>query len=512
MSFWQRQPRALRIAGVAALAVLLTAAGYALGWRLAPNSNVDTEIGRVSFDVSVSSHGEATAVIPVADWGFRADAFDGPFKLRAELRSLDRSALARAADGDLTVLEASERQLRSGAQSAVLEEFAWGAAGAVVLIGIAALILRDRRARVLLLAVGGAATVALGAASLAVARVSFDAAAFERPTYFANGAELARILEVAENERATSAYGSTFASILRSVSTILAEAPAPAAAADSRDLYLGSDLHANALVVQPLSELVGDHPFLLNGDFGQRGGVSEARLLAPRVSALGTNVIATSGNHDTAGLMDALEARGVEVLGDGATDTPGTTEVLGLELAGFPDPLEWDGGGDPDARPITFDDLDDPEAAADEAKAGLIAEFEELAPLPDLVMVHQEALARALAEALDERGYSRDLVILTGHTHRQRLEVYGSIVLVNGGSLGAGGIFDAGREAIGLAQLHFEPALPRLRSVDFILAEPFSGAAQASRVVIDSVCADGERCNYEPPEIAPAALAEGEGG
>jgi hypothetical protein len=508
--FWQRQPRALRIALIAGLAVALVAAGYALGWRLAPRSTADTAIGRVSFDVSVSSHGEATAVIPVADWGFRADAFDGPFELRAELRSLERSALARAADGDLSVLTTSEDQLRSAAQSAVLEEFAWGAAGALALLGVAALIFRDRRGRRLLLAVGGAATVALGAGSLALARYTFDAAAFERPTYFANGAELARILDVAENERATSAYGSTFGSILRSIGTILAEAPTPAP--ESRDLYLGSDLHANALVVEPLSELVGDHPFLLNGDFGQRGGVAEARLLAPRVSALGTDVIATSGNHDTSGLMSALEAQGVEVLGDGATGAPTTTEVIGLDLAGFPDPLEWNGAGDPDSRPITFDDLDDPAAAADAASAELIEEFDRLVPPPDLVMIHQESLARALAEALDERGYERDLVILTGHTHRQRLEVHNSIVLVNGGSVGAGGIFDAGREPIGLAQLHFESALPRLRSVDFILAEPFSGAAQASRVVIDAICPEGERCTYEPPEIGTAALAEGEPG
>jgi Icc-related predicted phosphoesterase len=505
MSFLRRRPQWVKTVLTVILALALVPAGFALGWRLAPVHTVDTAIGRVSLNVSPSLRGEAIAVIPVADWGFRANAFDGPFELRAELRSLERSALVRAAEGDISVLESTEGELESGARSTVLEEFAWGAAVTVALLALAALVLRDARARVLLLGVGGAAIVALGGASLALARASFDMEAFEQPTYFANGAELARILEVAEDERVTSEYGSTFASILRSVSTVLAEAPGPAT--ESRDLYVGSDLHANALVVEPLSGLVGNDPFLLNGDFGQRGGVAEARLLAPRVAALGSDVYATSGNHDTAGLMDALESSGVQVLGDGATDAPGTTRILGLQVAGFPDPLEWDGSGDPQERPITFDDLDDAGETAEAESEALIESFDDLDPPPDVVMVHQEALARALAEELDARDYPRELVILTGHTHRQQLEVYGPVVLVNSGSIGGGGIFDAGREPIGLAELHFDPLAPTLRSVDFILVEPFSGAAQASRVVINSVCSGEERCSYEPPSVASSELA-----
>jgi Icc-related predicted phosphoesterase len=490
----------VRLALIIALALALVVGGFVLGWRIAPTSTSETAIGRVSFDVRPSLSGEATAVIPVADWGFRADAFDSPFELRAELRSLERSALTRAAEGDLSTLAETEEQLRSGAQAAVLRAFAWGVGGAVALLVVATLVLRDLRPRWVLVATGVALTALLGAASLAAARSSFDASAFERPTYFANGSELERILEIAEDERAASQYGSTFASILRSVSTILADVPGPAT--PGRDLYLGSDLHANALVIQPLSELIGEGPFVLAGDFGQRGGVAEARLFAPRIAALGSGVIATSGNHDTSGLMDALAARGVEVLGDGVTRSPGEAEVLGLRVAGFPDPLEWTGAGDPQERPVTFADLDDPAAAAETALAELIEEFDSLRPTPDVVIVHQEGLARGLAEALYERDYAGDLTILTGHTHSQLLERFGSIIVVNGGSVGAGGIFDAGREPIGLAQLHFEPFRPVLRSVDLISIEPFSGEAQASRVVVDSLCPDEARCAFEPPGVA----------
>lgn len=480
---------------VAALALVVT--GIAVGWRVVPSSETHTAIGRVSFQVSPSLSGDATAVIPVADWGFRADAFDAPFELRAELRSLDRAALTRAADGDLSVLRATEEELEAGARAAVLKAFAWGAAGALVALVLATLIWRRLRPRCALLATGAAIALVFGVGSLVAARQSFDARAFEQPTYFANGAELARILEVVGDDRAASGYGSTFGSILRSVTSVLAGAPSPVE--PGRDVYLASDLHANALVVEPLSTAIADEPLVLAGDFGQRGGAAEARVLAPRVAALGSRVIATSGNHDTGALMEALAARGVTVLGDGSAGTPQAAEVDGLRVAGFPDPLEWSGPGDPESRPITFDDLDDPAGAFEDAASDLVAGFDSIQPPPDVAIVHQGGLAAALAEELFDRGDERDLTIFTGHSHRQRIDRYGEIVVVNGGSVGAGGLFGAGREAIGFAEVHFEPGRPRVRSVDLISIEPFSGAAQASRVVVDALCPDDQICSFEPP-------------
>lgn len=488
------------------LALALVVSGFVLGWRLAPDHEVETSIGRVAFSVAPSAGGEATAVIPVADWGFRADAFDSAFELRAELRSLDRGALASAADGDLSVLDATEEQLEGGARAAALIAFAWGLGTAIALVLVAALIWRALRPRWLLPVAGAVLALVATATSLLTARATFDVAAFEQPTYFANGAELQRILEVAENERIESPYGSTFGSILRSVSSVLATSGGPGGPA--RQLFLGSDLHANALVVQPLSETIGDAPLLLNGDFGQRGQAAEARLLAPRVAALGSDVVATSGNHDTGALMDALAAAGVRVLGDNETGALTVADVSGLRVAGFPDPLVWTGKGDPRSRPITFDDLEDPEAAFDEALAEIVGGFDRLAPPPDVVMVHQNALAQALAGELLNRGYGRHLVIVTGHDHRQHINRYGDVIVVDGGSIGAGGIFDAGSEAIGLAGLHFDPERPRLRSVDLIAIEPFSGQAQASRVVIDALCPESERCTFEPPGLDESVLDE----
>lgn len=489
------------------LAAALVVAGTALGWRLAGPSTVETSIGRVAISVHPSFGGSAEAIVPVADWGLRADPYDAPFTLRGELRSLERPALLRAADGDLSVLATTEAELRDGARATVARAFAWGAAGALVLLVLATLLWRGLRPRWALVVLGSGLAALTAVVSLWAAEATFDAQAFESPTYFARGAELGRILEVAEDERVQSEYGSTFASVLRSITAVLAEVPVEDEA-PGRRLYLASDLHGNALVVDPLARAIGDAPLLLAGDFGQRGGAAESAALAPRVAAFGKRVIAVSGNHDSGALMERLALQGVTVLEQsGRLDPSGavagspTIEVDGLAISGFADPLEWRGEGDPPDRPVTFDDLPHPEAAFEQAASELTAWFDSLDPAPDVVMVHQSALARRLAETLFERGDAGDLTIATGHTHRQEIHLYGDIVVVDAGSVGAGGVFDAGRLAIGFAELNFSQATPALRSVDLISIEPFSGEAQASRVVIDTLCPDSDRCTFNAPGL-----------
>ncbi len=224
------------------VALALVVAGTLLGWRVAGPTQADTALGRVSLEVKPSLTGDATAVVPVADWGFRADAFDAPFEIRAELRSLNRDALADAADGRLSVLAATENDLEAGAHSAVLRDFGAGLLGAVILVGIATLLWRGLRPRWLLLAIGAPVAVLASGLTLLAAQSSFDAKAFESP--FARGAELQRILDVAENEQIQSEFGSEFGSILPSVSAVLTDAPPDAD--PGRDIFVGSDLHGNA--------------------------------------------------------------------------------------------------------------------------------------------------------------------------------------------------------------------------------------------------------------------------
>ncbi len=504
----ERLRRLGRWAALTLIAAAVVAAGFVLGWRLAGPYPVDTVIGRVAFQLHPSLRGDAEVIVPVADWGLRADALDAPLRISAELRSLDRPALRRVADGSPLLLDELEADLARGARDSMVRGFAWGIGTSLVLLGIATALWRGLRPRWGLAAAGVAVIVVASGASVALVRGTFDARAFQSPTYFGHGEEVQRLLEVANNPTAPSAYGSQVTSILRSVTTVLAEVPAEEPS--GRTLSLASDFHANALVVNPLAEALGDDPLLLAGDFGQRGGAAEAALLAPRVAALSDRVLAVSGNHDSRRVMSALASQGVKVLGtdtDVTDDEPAAfvAEVDGLRVAGFPDPLEWPRASDPPERPVTFNDLEDPEAALERTAAELVRWFDSLQPPPDIVMVHQNALAQRLAQVLHERGKEHGLVIVTGHDHRQHIDRWGDIIVVDGGSVGAGGIFDAGREAIGFARLHFSAATPALQSVDLIAIEPFSGQARAARVAIRELCPEEERCTFEPEPLASAA-------
>jgi predicted phosphodiesterase len=355
--------------------------------------------------------------------------------------------------------------------------------------------------------VAGLALALAGISVLLVER-TFDARAFERPTYFARGAELGQLLAVAERERERSAYASSFERALRGFSAFLTRSSA--SGAPGREVVLASDLHNNALVIEPLRRFVEGQPVLLAGDFGHDGNEREAELLAPKLADLSRDALAVSGNHDSSGLMRSLARVGVTVLGDSDQASAGqgpaaeqVANVDGLTIAGFPDPLEWPGDdpSDPD-RVFSFAELEDGEVRAQAAIEELVAWFDGLQPPPDIVVVHQNGLAQGLAERLWEGGYEEPLTIATGHDHRQHVDRYGPIVVVDGGTVGAGGVFGIGQEFASLAELRFDRDDPALRSVDLISVEPLSGRAQAERVVVDSVCpledATDEPCHYEP--------------
>jgi hypothetical protein len=73
---------------------------------------------------------------------------------------------------------------------------------------------------------------------------------------------------------------------------------------------------------------------------------------------------------------------------------------------------------------------------------------------------------------------------LTGHDHRQHVEEAGDDVLVDGGTVGAGGPFAIGESPAGFALLHLT-AVNRLQSVDLVQVEPLSGEGSAQRIVFD---------------------------
>jgi hypothetical protein len=155
-----------------------------------------------------------------------------------------------------------------------------------------------------------------------------------------------------------------------------------------------------------------------------------------------------------------------------------------LRVAGYSDPLESRRGdpSDPD-RIFSFAERPDGDREEREAREAMITWLRGLEPRPDVVMVHQNGLAQALAKSVEPVQGRPRLVILTGHDHQQHVDIYDGAVVVDGGTAGAGGIFGAATSSVGVASLYFERGGEALDAVDLIKVEPLSGAAQAERVI-----------------------------
>src|SRR5262249_38734663 len=183
----------------------------------------------------------------------------------------------------------------------------------------------------------------------------------------ARGAELQQLLHVADNaQQEASGYTSQVQRALGSFATLVATGgrfsrvlPATSQA------ILASDLHDTLLALQAGKRQFGRQPIFFPGDFGQTGSATEAKLLVSRFEQLNQPVVAVSGNHDSALLMRRLAAAGVIVLtktgrlnGAGKTDGEPVQKILGMKVAGDPDPLEATHGNPANPNRIfSFDDM-----------------------------------------------------------------------------------------------------------------------------------------------------------
>jgi Calcineurin-like phosphoesterase superfamily domain len=499
------------------IVVVLALAGVGLGLRVASPGEYDTQLGRVSVRVEPAAHGQVEAYIPLADWGVRFHAFRAPMRLHLEPRTVERDVVLRAASGERAPVRATEAGLRTAVRRTVFRTLRFAVGGAAVIalvLGLGLAAFGERRRRVLIgapLAVVAVAAIACGV-TLQRAQATFDEGALEHPTYYARGAELVQLLDAAANARkAGDGYASKVQGAVGGFASLLTD-PSAGRLDDTAPALLASDLHNNRVALDSLRAYAADKPVFFVGDFGTTGSAPEARLIATGVAALGRQVVAVSGNHDSDTLMRALARRGVTVLtrdgvlrADGSHGAP-MTDVAGVRVAGFDDPLEWRSPDPADPRRIfSFSELPDPEQALAAAQRDLLRWYDGLPRRPDVVLVHQNGLAQWLARTLMDRGVTKPLTILTGHDHRQHVTTYGPVAVVDAGTVGASGIYGVGRDRVGLGDLHFART-GDLEAADLIAVEPVSGAAQAQRVVTAPCTEPGGVCQLFPaPEGKPPA-------
>jgi len=479
--------------------VLLATGGIWLGLRLSTPGTYASALGSASFQVRSATHGDVEVFIPLADWGLRAHAFSAPLVLHVEPRVLNRQALIAAASGNHSVLRRTEADLGRDGRRALARALRYLLLGVLIAsaFGWGALRVMRRGGRRLLIAVPAGTAIAgmlLTGALMWRVSATWDPAALARPTYYARGAELIQLLDAAENaQKAHDSYVSKVEQAVGGFASLLSN-PAAGDVSPSRRALLVSDLHDNTLVLGSLSFYAQGQPVFFAGDFGNSGDPTEVKMLAARIAGLGDRLIAVSGNHDSGAMMRALARHGAvvltshgQLLPDGRYGAP-TVLVDGLRVAGFEDPLQYDGRRpDSPKRIFSFGQLADPDAAQTAAYR-FLHWFESLPQRPDVVLVHENGLAQYLAHTLWTSGYDHPLTILTGHDHIQHVNHEGPIDVVDSGTVGAGGLYGVGSNYVGLGEIHFDPARPQLTATDLIQVEPVSGVAQAQRIVLPERC------------------------
>jgi len=480
----------LRTAAFVLLCVALALAGSVVALRAAAPESRAVTLGTVDVHIVPARSGEMDVYVPVVDWGVRAEPYTAPVAVELEFRSLDRNAALAAlrtggsANASLAGLEGELRDavadgLRRAAALALLGGLFGG------LLGGAVIAVFTRR-RWLLLGPAAGLAVTFAAVALVGAGISrFDYGALREPTFYAHGDELPRLLEFSERVLAAGegyedSYGDAVEGLTRLIAVAGGRAQEPAQI--DRAIVVASDLHSNGLVLPALEGFTNGKPVFLLGDLTQRGTRYETGIVAA-IARLGSPVVAVSGNHDSRPLMLAAARSGVVVLtrsgrlrADGTTEGDPVTSVSGLLVAGWDDPAESANG--------SFEGhlLELKEQALLDAQQQFLDWFEALPERPDVVLVHRHSLAHSLLELLAAQG-GDPVLVLTGHDHRQHVESEGPYVLVDGGTVGAGGAFGLGEQKSGFALVHLDAAdLPR--AVDLVEVEPVSGAASARRVVI----------------------------
>jgi len=485
--------RVVRFTALLLVCAISAAAGAYLLVQAFASTVEPFSLGTVRVRAVPSLDGRVDVYVPIVDWGVRASPYAAPVALEVRFRSLDREEALDSLRGGASARE-SLSDLRSEVaeigRTAILRSillgFAGGVGGGMLGGAVVGAALRRRRWLAYGAAIGLLVPIAYAGTVLVTLR-HVDYAAFERPTFYAQGRELPRLLSLSEqlleaSETYTKSYEQTLAG-LASLVAFAGEGESPETPGTS--VVLASDLHANALVLPVLESYTSDKTVFLAGDFTLRGTRPESRLV-PMIASLGQTVVAVSGNHDSRPFMLDLARAGVIVLTrdgsllpDGSTDGRPVAEVEGLQVAGYDDPLEGL-TGHLEARPL---DLSESEFAT--ASGELVTWFEGLTPRPDVVLVHQHGLAHTLLDSLPDSGEDPPLLIFTGHDHEQHLHEEEGGVLVDGGTVGAGGPFAIGVQAVGFAEIHFSDEADT-RAVDLVEVEPVSGNARASRTVLDA--------------------------
>ncbi|HTN24103.1 MAG TPA: metallophosphoesterase [Solirubrobacteraceae bacterium] len=478
----------VRKALIAAVVIVATVAGAATALVTFRQDRV-LDVGSVRLSIEPTRHGALDLYVPVVDWGVRFPVVRLPARVNVDVRSVDRDAVVRLAEAgrlDTQLVRGQARDALAGyLRLAIIVAMAAGLAFGM-LVALAVRGGRGPRLRTTL-ATAGVTALACGVALVVLLppRSNVDS-----PQYYANGTEVPAALRTIENLGASAKtlddeIDQQLVGIAR-----LVTAPAGRPSVDRLlRLTVASDLHNNVLALPALERAARGGPLFFVGDLTDKGSAIE-QSLALRVVRAGSPFVFISGNHDSDVLERKLARAGAVVLtrsgrlrADGTTDGALVTNVRGLRVAGYDDPLKRlarDGYRDNGATPTP--EMQEQFASWLQARRGLA----------DIVLVHEPALAQLAVDVLHNTPPAKPLVILEGHTHKSAIEHKDNLTILNGGSVGGGGTGNLTELSgdIGLARLTYArtPAFAPA-AADIIDIDPADGEARAQRVRLDTPAA-----------------------
>lgn len=436
----------------------------------------DLSAARVDLSVQPFHAGALDVYVPVVDWGVRFPGVRMPARLRVEVRAIDRQQAAQLAGGS----QAAVAQVRDEARDAIASFLkALALACAAAALGGCALAVLILRAPPTFLAW---ALVPIAVWIAAIVLLVAPRGSFDDPQYYAHGPDIPVALRAVQKITQSQA---NLSEAIDEQLVGLARLVAPGSRPPLRNaprLTVASDLHNNVLAVPALRAAASGGPVLFVGDMTDSGTPLERAALG-QVAATGHPFVFVAGNHDSDLLQLDLARRGAIVLTPEGRLLPDgrygrvVSEAAGLRMAGYTSPnMRRAGEGYRDR--------------GGRWNIRMQAEFEQwllgLAGKVDVVLVHEPQIAGPALDAWRARHPDLPLLVIAGHTHRQAVEARGSVVEVNGGTVGAGGTGnlherqDIGLAAVTVQRTPFEPL-----AVDLVQIDPDTGDSTASRTRLD---------------------------
>ena len=473
---------------LAVLGVVLAALGGGLAAFSTYTVERDVAVGSVRISIEPFDRGALDLYAPIVDWGVRFPVVRMPARLKVDIQSVDREAVARLAEGGSVDVNEIRRDAQDEIASYLRELIALVLIAALLMGGLAALALRSSTIRLRWLLLTAAATALAFAAALVV--LLPPRGQLDEPEYYAHGADIPLALEAVE--AATSSPGTLAeelnAQLVGLARLVVAPSGRPAAGGLPR-LTLASDLHNNVLALPTLENAAREGPLLFVGDLTDQGRPFEIELVRRVVSA-GRPFLFVTGNHDSDTLVERLVREGAIVLTERGRLQPDgefgpvVYRFNGVRVAGYGDPNER-------SRARNYRAPDNP-SPSPQQRASFASWLRGVRDDVDVVMVHAPALAEAAIEAMRADPPKKPLVLAVGHTHRPAVEeVAPNVTLLNGGTIGAGGSGNlAEGQRIGLAILTYQrdPAFAPV-AADLVEIDPGDGSARAERHALP---ADGD--------------------